>query len=106
MSTEDLRLKIFFDTGKKQAAIKGKNWVAEITYEQYLEGLEDLPQKESDMLEVALFSMDEYFEKRSMELLEYMAKNEVNSEIDLAGLSSFYYKGEWITREQLFQNFL
>lgn len=51
-------------------------------------------------------AMDSYFEARSMELLEYMAKNEVNSEIDLAGLSSFYYKGEWITREQLFQNFL
>lgn len=56
-------------------------------------------------------AMDEYMKERSLELLEYMAKNDV--ECEMLGDSDtgsvipfFYYKGEFLTKEQLFENFL
>lgn len=56
-------------------------------------------------------AMDIYFEKRAKDLLQWMADNEV--EIDSRsriaeeiGEHLFWYKNEWITAEQLFENFL
>lgn len=53
--------------------------------------------------------MDEYFERRSMELLEWMSVNDVDCAGYLENKKSgkkFWYKGEWITAEELFKNFL
>ncbi len=54
----------------------------------------------------ALAAMDEYMKECCLELLEYMAKHEINGYIDKNGISCFWYKREWITKEQLFENFL
>ena len=56
-------------------------------------------------------AMDEYMKERCLELLEYMAKNDVDCEMlgddeTDAVQAFFYYKGEWIKKEQLFENFL
>ncbi len=55
--------------------------------------------------EVAKISMDEYFTERAYELLEYMANNHVKCGFTGDG-SYFNFKGECITKEQLFENFL
>jgi hypothetical protein len=56
-------------------------------------------------IENAKDAMDEYMKECCLELLEYMAKNKV-----VCGVFSddrmFNYKGQWITKEQLFENFL
>lgn len=58
----------------------------------------------------AFAAMDEYMKECCLELLEYMAKNSVDC-LD-GGINnpdnkkSFYLKGEWITKEQLFENFI
>ena len=53
----------------------------------------------------AIDAMDEYTKQTCLELLEYISKNCI-----IIGTfndyGSFYYKGEWITKEQLFENFL
>ena len=53
----------------------------------------------------SISAMDEYMKEVCLELLEYMAKNKV-----VCGVFSddrmFNYKGQWITKEQLFENFL
>lgn len=51
-------------------------------------------------------AMDEYFQTRSMELLDYMSKNEIECMPVHGDGRDFFYKGEWITKEALFQNFL
>lgn len=53
----------------------------------------------------AIKSMDEYFTERAYELLEYMANNHVKCGFTGDG-SYFNFKGECITKEQLFENFL
>lgn len=50
-------------------------------------------------------AMDEYMKATCLELLEYMAKNEVVIG-EMGDCYYFKYNGEWITREQLFENFL
>jgi len=50
-------------------------------------------------------AMDEYMKECCLELLEYMAKNTVYSEIKVDD-KNFYCNGEWLTKEQLFENFL
>jgi len=58
----------------------------------------------------AISAMDEYFTERALELLEYMARNTVCcvafKEDDGSVSNRFYYKGEHLTAEQLFENFL
>lgn len=56
-------------------------------------------------------AMDEYFTERALELLQFMAANDVeistsNEVAELTGEQVFYYQGEWITKEQLFEIFL
>jgi hypothetical protein len=54
-------------------------------------------------------ALDDYFTQRSMELLEWLYENDVSFDQGIyedRGENKFYYKGEWITKEQLFENFL
>lgn len=55
-------------------------------------------------------AMDEYFTERALELLEYMAKNDVKCtwyEHEVLGIQyRFMHKGDDISKEQLFENFL
>ena len=57
-----------------------------------------------------LMAMDEYMEQTCLELLEYMANNEINctSYENEQGqiVHSFHWNGKCITKEQLFKNFL
>lgn len=58
-------------------------------------------------VDVVKNSMDEYFERKSMQLLEYMAKNRIECHEDKSGNIVFFQRnGEGLTKEQLFQNFL
>lgn len=53
--------------------------------------------------------IDAYFEVRSMEFLEWLYENDVSVDNGIygdRGENKFYYKGEWITAKQLFENFL
>jgi hypothetical protein len=55
-------------------------------------------------------AMDEYMKACCLELLEYMAKNDVKCtwyDHEVKGRTyTFSYKGEDISKEQLFENFL
>lgn len=55
--------------------------------------------------EVAINAMDSYMKECCLDLLAYMSKNKV-----VCGAFSddrcFNYQGQWITKEQLFENFL
>lgn len=59
-----------------------------------------------EIKQVMQIAKDTYFEKRAMELLSFQAKHNVECEVDTEGKEVFYYKGELISKEQLFQNFL
>lgn len=50
-------------------------------------------------------AMDVYFEERAMELLSYLAKNKVICHNDEQG-DYFNTRGETLTKEQIFENFL
>ncbi len=103
---EDLRLRILFDIGKKTGIEKGKEWVRKMTFEDFLTGLKDMNERDKDFLEVAILALDEYWRVRSMKLLEWMAENDIQCAVEAGKEQQFYYKGEWITKEELFQNFL
>ena len=51
-------------------------------------------------------AMDEYFTERAMELLEYMANNYIRCMITNKDEIVFIHRGNWLTKEQLFENFL
>lgn len=52
-------------------------------------------------------AMDEYGTQMCLELLEYLGKHEVECLIRISNEKPiFLFKGEWITKEQLFENFL
>jgi len=56
--------------------------------------------------DAAKMAMDEYMKECCLELLEYMAKNKVQCGVDRKGEMIFWYAGEWLSKEQLFENFL
>ena len=60
--------------------------------------------------DAAINAMDENGKQMCLDLLEYMAKNNVdclNGGIgDPVVKKSFYFKGEWIDKETLFENFI
>lgn len=51
-------------------------------------------------------AMDENGKRLCLELLEYMANHGVRITHNVRGTPVFEYKGEWITKEALFENFL
>lgn len=51
-------------------------------------------------------AMDEYMRESVLEAFEYVVKNTTGHDIDEFGEVHFKYKGEWITKAQLFENFL
>lgn len=55
--------------------------------------------------EIIKLAMDEYMRQTCLELLEYMAKHTVECEMWVPG-ARFHFKDEWLTAEQLFENFL
>ncbi len=59
---------------------------------------------DGDAMTVAKDCMDDYMKECCLELLEYMSKN--NVKVSLNKSDFFYFKGEWITGKQLFENFL
>lgn len=59
--------------------------------------------------DAAINAMDENGKRMCLDLLEFMAKNKVDVDCDYVDTHNnfcFYYKGEWVTKEQLFENFL
>lgn len=50
-------------------------------------------------------AMDEYAKEMCLDLLEYMAKNSVECIDSIKGYQ-FYYQGQYLSKEQLFENFL
>lgn len=50
--------------------------------------------------------MDSYMKSTCLELLEYMAKHGVRVSFNIRNEPIFEYKGEWISKEQLFENFI
>lgn len=65
-----------------------------------------LPEDENQVAAIYQ-AMDEWFERRSMELLVFMAKNRIECHEDKSGNIVFFQRnGEGLTKEQLFQNFL
>lgn len=54
-----------------------------------------------------LNAMDENGKQMCLDLLEYMAKHSVECSSTAPSMGKrFLYKGEWITKENLFENFL
>ena len=52
-------------------------------------------------------AMDQYATEMCLELLEYMSKNYIYcSSIGTNKVPTFYFKGQWLTKNQLFKNFL
>lgn len=51
-------------------------------------------------------AMDEYMEQCCLELLSYVVRNTTGHSIDKDGTVHFKYKGEWLSKEELFENFL
>jgi len=51
-------------------------------------------------------AMDEYAKQMSLEFIGYVLKNMQGHSVDASGNIEVKYKGEWITAEQLFENFL
>jgi len=51
-------------------------------------------------------SMDDYMKECCLELLEFMAKNEVLCYVGRDGSYRFDFNGEGYTKEQLFESFL
>lgn len=61
--------------------------------------------------ELIFDAMDERARRMCMDLLQWMAENEIEIDISSSlaqntGEQIFYYKGQWITKEELFNNFL
>jgi hypothetical protein len=52
-----------------------------------------------------LSAMDEYFKERALGLLEYMAKKRIICNVT-DGQCNFLTRGETLTKEQVFENFL
>ncbi len=50
--------------------------------------------------------IDRYMKETCLELLEYMAKKKVWYTYDIHGVPFFKYDNEWLSKEQLFENFL
>lgn len=77
--------------------------------------LNSVPEQPDDLDRVwttkeAHAAMDEYMKEVCLELLEYMARNDIKCEWSRSKgdniVCSFYFKGEWLSKEQLFENFL
>lgn len=90
MSTEDLREKILRQEYEKMS--KGTS------YERSAIGM-----LQKDCVYNA---MDEYMKESVLDAFSFLAKHNVECEVDTEGKEVFYYKGELISKEELFQNFL
>lgn len=55
--------------------------------------------------DAAISAMDEYMKECAFELIDYIHKNAITFGY-IEGKQMFGYKGRWINKEQLFENFL
>ena len=53
-----------------------------------------------------LSAMDEYMKERCLEFIQWMLDKGVFATRVVDGQTLLYYRGEYITKEQLFENFL
>lgn len=53
-----------------------------------------------------LNAMDVHGTEMCLKLIEYVVKNTTGHHIDEKGNVEFKFKGEWISKEKLFENFL
>lgn len=106
-NSEDQRIKILFDVTKKLAGESKKDWVLAMSYEDFVEGLNDLGQREKETLDATLAAMHEYMTTCCKEMLEWMAKNNIECYIKSGDGPVFYTRvsGE-MTKDELFENFL
>jgi hypothetical protein len=51
-------------------------------------------------------AMDEYMKECVLEAFEYVVKNTTGHSIDEDGSVHFKFKGQWLSTEELFENFL
>jgi len=56
--------------------------------------------------EAGINAMDENAKQMCLELLEYMANHDVECNRHVKDGPMFLYKGEWMTKDRLFENFL
>lgn len=76
----------------KEEILATKNWSRE--YPNYM--------AESEIHD----AMDEYMKESVLDAFSFLAKHNVECEVDTEGKEVFYYKGELVSKEELFQNFL
>lgn len=53
-----------------------------------------------------LDALDVYMEESVLDAFEFVAKHTTGHRVDEQGSVEFKYKGEWISTQQLFENFL
>lgn len=94
--SEDLREKVLREAFEKYQATHPyiKNWA---TWEQIME---------DGSARICFNAMDEYFTIRAKELLEWMAKHNVDCRYYTDKEPCFWYHGERLDKDQLFENFL
>lgn len=56
--------------------------------------------------EAVVNSLDQYMKESVIEAFEFIAKHTTGHSINEQGNIEFKYKGEWISKETLFENFL
>lgn len=109
-SKEDLRLRVWLEVGQKYSAgIEACKDREPLSYDEFVEEIGEMNDRDRHLFEVAKLAMDEYFRVRVMELLEYMVEHGVDCDPYQVAKEEgrcFWYKGEWITAKELFENFL
>lgn len=66
----------------------------------------ELAIKAAPSLDKIKTAMDENGKQMCLELLSFVVRNTTGHSIDKDGTVHFKYKGEWLSREELFENFL
>lgn len=64
---------------------------------------------DEDDKQLMIEMLDSYFEKRNSEFIDWLCENKVDFDPPATKIPTdkvIWYKGGWITKEQLFQNFL
>lgn len=110
-SKEDLRLRVWLEVGQKYSAgIEAYKDREPLSYDEFVEEIGEMNERDRHVIEVAKLAMDEYFERRVKEdLFPWMAKHKVDCDPHEKAKEEdkcFWYKGEWITAKELFENFL
>ena len=105
-SKEDLRLRVWLEVGQKYSAgIEAYKDRETLSYDEFIEEIGEMNERDRHVIEVAKLAMDEYFTIRCKEMLQWMVENKVTCH-HVDDDMDFSYKGEWISRDELFDHFL